>query len=606
MRNFFKKWLFFGTFVGIVGAAMVLPQQQGQNNKVSDPPFQGNRGIMGPPEPKDMPPVAVPIPDDFVRLTINHVNSLSEYDQVYARYLVCMDGDQLDWRSTSLALHYVGRSSDYRLPVSINKFILYIDLRWYAPKSTDIEEWLRFWEELAFDPSFSLLPTKGSNLDIKEDVIRFNSNAINPIAFEHLQTTTHSLAPLVDSRYFKRRVLDSIKGSLSGGKQDAVFKKVFGGLYYEFKGIRLAKEVLGKDTKATDLDLYFEDLGIGNIKGGLNSDQLFNKLTSDQRMVMGKSEITGKVRWISSFNTPAVREGHPWGAITGDIRDSSIDLVDFAFANLENPRSDAREAIFPDRLGFPKFGLFNGDGVRQDFVPQDIAENHLVPRPHRKAFGNGLACIWCHGVESNSRGWQPIVNDVRKLLNADPRLRLDVFNERKNRESRSEIIDRLRGQYNGDFRLHLQRARDDLTVSTLRATTFPGIGPWPGGKGDLTDLVPLAAERLASEHQKYWYDQVDPQQACKELGLKVSKDKALVYLRLLLPPDTRDVRIDRDREEGDILFTPEDPRLALLLQDIPINRTDWSLAYGFAAERSRRSVILQYYRGELPWGVLNR
>src|SRR5262249_53356829 len=154
-----------------------------------------------------------------------------------------------------------------------------------------------------------------------------------------LQAECHSAAPVVEGHYFMTRALSTIQDK-------GVFKTVFGGLYYRLRGIKKST-VKG----ASDLDLFFQELGIGNIKAGLTQEKLFNDLRSDQRIAMFRSDITGKPREVSGFHTPADREGASWGAITGDIKDGDVDIGDRSFANLLTPRRQAREAIFPTRTG---------------------------------------------------------------------------------------------------------------------------------------------------------------------------------------------------------------------------------------------------------------
>src|SRR5262249_49822126 len=90
------------------------------------------------------------------------------------------------------------------------------------------------------------------------DTVRADSPAVDPVAWAELRRWTCSAAPLVDHRYFKARALTSIP-------ERGAYKDIWGGLYYRLRGIRTAKEAGVKG--ATDLDVFFQDLGVGNVQG---------------------------------------------------------------------------------------------------------------------------------------------------------------------------------------------------------------------------------------------------------------------------------------------------------------------------------------------------
>ncbi len=604
-----------------------------------------------PKEKKPKPKIkSLPIPVDYALLAIQDANSLDPTTRLFTRYITNPDYNKNYLKTSSLTFAYTSRASGILRPLPVaHGLLIRVDLRYYAPREADLAEWLGFWEQLAFDPMFSLLITrdtldfiarvgvnpesfnkkvthkklvkqpqrvekreiehKGGRFVWPDDSGRIEENAapgrylchlkfnvpdkeeivtetLNPFTNKDIdvvrQNGNHSpeyikymlglqqllstQAPIVDHRYFKHRFLTTIKDK-------KVYAAVFGGLYYEFRGVKKAKDVLGKDTKASDLDLFFETLGIGNIKAGLNSDQLFDRLRSDQRLAIFRSQITGKPREVISFQTPASKETISWGAITGDIKDGDIDIGDRSYANLLNARRQAREAIFPTVTGFPVFALFNDKGERQDEVPPDIANDHTIPFPYTKRLQPAKGCIICHGIDG-SDGWKPLVNDVKKLMSN----KLDIFTDFSVKDKfNNDIIDRLAGLYQGDFSKNLRRARDDLAEVTLKAT-----GPWSGGTGDQSDTCKLAAVQLESEMNSYMYTLVDAQQALREEGWEVPKERALEIFRKLHPPDERAFV----PELGIVL---EDPRIAALKADIAIPREDWSLSYNFALERSLRS-----------------
>lgn len=400
------------------------------------------------------------------------------------------------------------------------------------------------------------------------DVLRFNAPHLDQNTLLQLQATTQSAAPVVESGYFISRALTTIQ-------DEKVFKKIFGGLYYQLRGIKRAKDVLGKDTKATDLDLFFEQLGIGNIKAGLGQEQLFNQLRSDQRMVMARSNITGKPREISSFQTPAARTVGSWGAITGDLADGNIDIGDRPFANLLTPRRDAREAIWPTRTGFNIFAIFNGQGDLVDEVPSTgdgkaIASDDTVPSPYVKRLQPAIGCIRCHQTEG-SDGWKPITNNIQQLADLEG---FDIFGDLSKRRGAldHQTIARLQGLYKGDFTDHLRRARDDNAKVTLRAT-----GPWPDGSPDHTDICKVASRSLTDAFSDYNYKMVDAHTALLEMGLDVPADQAVTMFKSL-------TAIDPGPVPAAVYL--EDTRLALVKAGIPVLRSDWALVYATAMERA--------------------
>lgn len=592
-------------------------------------------------------------PNDAVLLALADLQGVNPFARPFTRYIWIQNGASESTKTTSLALNYVSRASAiYKPPPVAGGHLIRVDLRMYAPRDQDLREWLALWEQFQFDPFFSVLLTKdtlefagkllddlpkkkitrqvkkkaikpgkprhekrviahqggaynapddsGRHWDYMEpgryeidlefkgepveeettetveewvpavlgkdvDVLRSNAFHINAAAFASLQALTNSLAPVVEHRYFKSRALRTIKDK-------GVFQTVFGGLYYELRGIKKAKEVLGNDTKATDLDVYFESLGIGSIKGGLSADRLFDQLRSDQRLAVFRSGVTGKPREVTMFHVPAGKEGNAWGAITGDVKDQDIDIGDRAFANLLNPRRRARESIFPRATDLDEFALFNGEGALQDEVPPDVANDSTVPHPHSQRLEPAISCIRCHYADG-SDGWKPLLNDVKRLLDS----RLDLFGDLSQRKSAfgRETIDRLAGLYAGDFSKNLRRNRDDAAEATLKAT-----GPWKDG-GDQTGIAKLSAARLQEEDSGYNYDFVDCRTALREIGLEVDPKRANAVFQQLVPPDVRNLFAGA--------YVPEDPRIGALRAGFGINRSDWSLVYGFAAERAQRN-----------------
>jgi hypothetical protein len=425
-----------------------------------------------------------------------------------------------------------------------------------------------------------------TELGKKVDVVRLDGQHLDGITFDRLKSATGSLAPIVEYRYFLTRALSTIKTEDPNKniEEENVFKTIFGGLYYEFRGIKKAKDVLGKDTQATDQDLYFQNfLGIGNIQGKLNAKKLFDQLRSDQRALETRSNVTGKPRVVSFLPTLSTREGISWGAITLDIKDERIDLGDRPFANLLDPKFQAQEALFPGINGLQTATLFNDKGVLQDEVPFNVANDTTIPNPYTKRLQPIISCIRCHGGDG-SDGLKPVVNRAKQVLNGNLTAP-EVFGDLSagNKAFDSDTIDRLAGLYTGNFSKNLRRGRDDIAEATLKAT-----GPWKDGIGDQTDVVKLSTNRLQEDYADYVFTMVDTQKALSELGIECSKEIAQKVFNLVLPPDTRSPVFGI---VGGQPIYPEDPRIGWLRQGVAIPRTDWALVESFALERSAKNRI---------------
>jgi len=572
----------------------------------------------------------------------------------YTHYISIPNGKPEAMKVTSLALNYASRASAIIRPAPIaNGYLIRVDLQKYAGTLYSLTEWLRFWEEFRFDPSFARLITRdtirfleddfdfpyhwreeirwldhpGGRLVCPEDdksretgerpswelpqgrydvklywkvydidVIRFDSPNLDPNVFAQLKKLTNSEAPVVEHRYFKSRLLSTIKFANRNNPQDneQVFNKVFGGLYYEFRGIRHVRDVLGNNTRATDLDLFFESLGIGNIRAKLTTERLFETLRSDQRIAIFRSNVTGKPREVDMFHVPSDKEGGSWGAITKDIKDENVDIGDRVYANLLNLQPQALEALFPTVTSLQIAALFNGNGELQDEVPFNVANDSTIPNPYTKRLQPIISCLRCHAGDG-SNGWKDLTNDVKKMLNARKGLDiagdLSAGNYYLNRTIYSptiglfdfDTLDRLAGLYAGDFSTNIRRAKEDTMTAILKCT-----GPWQDG-GDQTDIAKLAVNYLTGEYAEYNYDLIDAQVALRECGIDCSSKTLAqeIFNQLIVPDPSSDIG-------GFIL---EDPIVGALHAGIPVMRTDFALRESFIATRAlaRRDALLTKY-----------
>lgn len=534
------------------------------------------------------------------------IRTVHKDKRCYTRYIWVRDEDTETFKVLSLVLNYISRGEFVVRPEVINS-VARIDFNWYTASDEDLKDWIQTWEELAFDPSFNRFITKdnidfgilaqtvenktiivnhqggeyvypddsgrrhanlsrglytvdlefhrnvGSVKEQKADVERYPSRIL-PSTWYSLQDETHSQAPVVEAQYFINRAMTTIKNNFGVKDKESVFKKVFGGLYYEFKGVKTSK-----DPKVTDLDLYFQALGIDK------QEALFDRLRSDQRVAMEFSRVTGKPREVLAFHVPADRQGVAWGSITGDIKDADIDIGDHPMANLLKPRRQAREAIFPGRTSFPVFAVFDGQGKRVDEVPPDVAKDNTIPHPFPDRLQPAIGCLRCHGPDS---GLKPVVNDV-KLITASNRL--DIFGDLSQGKKAFDVstIKRLQGLYQGDFNQQLRLSRDVLANISLKAT-----GPWKEST-DQTDAAVLGAAKTARIFADYNYTLVDPKQALFEMGVIVPKDTATAVFN----------RLVAQKPVPGADFDLEDPRIGQLREGKSILRRNWALIYTPVMER---------------------
>jgi hypothetical protein len=564
--------------------------------------------------PKD-PPQRPATPNDALALVVADLKTLDAESRLYTRYVWVTDAELEQLQCVSLGFNYVSRATTLIRPVPLgvgSLMVARVDLRHYAPRERETEEWIRLWEEFRFDPAFNILITKGTlkfatDLGVKipdakkvvqkvqrrefkdqkiydnqgkkqyyddktgkyydqpyldepynvtvsaidGDVLRVVGLHLDPALVAYAVDVTHSQAPVVSHGYFLTRLLTTVQGK-------GVAKTLYGGLYYDFAGTRKGAK------KGTDEDVLFEQLGVGNVEKGITAAKIFDDLRTDQRVAVFRSGVTGKPRRVDMLPTLAGRESRGLISVTHDLKAQDIDIDTHPIMNLLDFKDAAREVIFVRVNGLHGFALFNGEGILQEAVPQDVATDGSIPFPNFQVLQPAISCIRCHASEG---GWRLLENDVKKLTTE-----LDIFDDVGSRKSQPDVIDRLRGLYAGDMeRKLLPFSRDDYAAAVLQAA-----GPWKKSKDQL-DVVKVSGGRLAEEFAAYNYNQVDAARALRYLGEESPKDpkEAKSLLKKLLPP----VPVDAGG------FVREDPRLGILFAGGRINRTDWDLLAGFLHAR---------------------
>lgn len=542
------------------------------------------------------------VPADAVAVAMQDAIEVQQKDPFalpFTRWVWVQSGDPNDFKAISDTLNKVSRSSFPYKPV-VKGIVARIDLRRYTLREQDLKEWISFWENFQYDPWFSLLITKDTlNLldegfklntsvrvkktkwiqkdnkwisdgfevgdvklsDLKDvNVIRLNAEHLKQSGIEKLQAGCETLAPIVDSRYFIGRVLSTIK-DLDGNKEN-LFSTVWGGLYYEFVGIR---SVTTNGIK-TDLDQLLFDIGVGSKEE--NFVKLFDRLESDEAAVIFRSDITGKrrrIRWFPHLKN-RLSQSVPAVFITEDVRDRDVDIGADPILNLLDSRIAAYELIFTKANGQQGYALYNGEGKLLEEAASDVANDHKISPPHTNRLQSGISCIRCHGQHD---GWIPFKNDLKVLL----REQFDVYGDTSKNQLKKpifETVNSLFSKYNGDPTVLMMRLRDDYSKAVITVT-----GSWKDDPGQI-NTVKFSSAQISKVWAQDRYDQVDAKSAMKYLGLpESSDDKVLEIFGKAIPP----VKINI----GGII--PEDPRIHALKVGLKINPYDFSFVYNFMMTR---------------------
>lgn len=479
-----------------------------------------------------------------------------------------------DIRVVSYAMNLISRSPlKYRpVPIANDKaIVLRIDTNLYAT-AREIDSFRTAWEDLRFDPKFSGLVTQGAlklaNIDpdgvsnkitfrdgfayiqtekasdvLKRDgVLRYRPPHVGD-SWDVLSNLLHTESPVIDHYYFIFRSMLAVRDAAR-----PLYDKVFGGRYYDLAGIPGG----GKN----DLETLLKSLGVGD---GKNFRQIFEDLRSDQRAAMWRSNVTSRMRLVEVFKTLAGRESQGIFSLTSDFGEADIDVDQNPIANLlKVNKIKAHEAIWERTNGLHGFSLYDANFKRQDSVPDDVAKDHLASTPHSGRLQPAFSCVRCHGKED---GWQPVPNDVKKMLMTR---KVDIFGDLTRRDQQ-DAIDRILSLYMGSFDTVFRRGRDDYAVNIMAVT-----GPWAKSKDQL-DIVKQTARHMEDMIDRYWHKQIGPAEALAELGQKVKGgDAADQFAAYVLQVSNQAVL--------------EDSRVAALRAGLKINRSEFDLVFGFIAK----------------------
>lgn len=546
-----------------------------------------------PPEPHAQPAAKaqepagpeLSVPADAVLLAWDDAQQFPHETAYYFRYVWVQDANQLDRMAGNLAIHLVSNNSVVKRPTEIGAgYLLRLDVRHYAIFEKDRKRFLKTWEELRFDPFFNKLVTKdtikvlelengepptvavvrnGETVHVRLDqllegeVARLPAKHLPAKTYLKLRVLLQTEAPVVSLPYVLTRMLTAVKDQ--GGSAT-----VFSGLYVEFFGLEETP------AKGTALDALLATIGTGD---GIDVEAFFARVPSERRLAMWKSRVTGKPRRVDLLPAQTVITG-AWVSITQDPADGNYSGLSHAMKSLVRLNAAAREVIWATPLELHGFGLYDGKGGLQREAPSPVVSAEIyrdrngASCPHSARLQPAISCIECHWAKDDAEGFRPLRNDVLTLKQRRGVVPVDDVNLRK--QDLYEVQQMLERLYQGDPRRGeveelISRARADLSKAVLRVT-----GPWPGGRGDQTDVVRLAGAHLVKVYQRYSYEPIDARDALRELGVR--------------PPDKL--------AEAAALFAQlvpagryETATLEALRAGDEVNRFDWSFEYAFAAER---------------------
>lgn len=551
--------------------------------------------LMGPPQPvtigRELSPAdiqALALSDLHRTVTLpngKQVAAFSAEQKLFIRYIWIRDGARESWQSVALTLNRISRSTRIFQPVVLaNGHLVRVNLIDLCNDiDIDLGEITATWEQLRFEPAFNLL-LKPAQLKVvlglpeiqqplalvrvdnrfeerslkslgESIVVRLNAKHLDPVVTLALQTETLSAAPVVTKEYFEKRSLESIKGRING--KDTPYTVIWGGLYYDFKGIKKSPK-----KGQTDLDFLLERLGANT------------PATAEQRIGILRSKVTERSRQVEFRPATNIRVGDGQGAvvITYDTFQESIDDDQHALETLD-PRFfkiDGHEVIFVGNNGLNVYVAYDGKGNLVEEVPFNLAPDTTIPGGHPKRLQPGISCMRCHEAEG-SDGWKGARNDVQRYIDKG----LNIFGDAKdpNRLTLKTVLD-LGKRYAGDPEAFLTTARLNQQRATVRAT-----GLWTGKP---TDVVKVAATKLKQDYAAYWYDEVTTQKALLELGWKiVPADAAQPIMERLVPPDF----------DGQAFgITPENVRIFALRIGDPLTRNDFATVYPFLQFRANREL----------------
>lgn len=439
------------------------------------------------------------------------------------------DHAMIDWVSNTVMSTATTQAPT--VPVADGQLVR-IDLSSFTKDEQELATLLNNWERFTEDEPYFQWRTATVLIDcppyVHTDGKTYSKRHVKQTKFgsylpfdeaESLTSLTLSSVPVVEYRWFCKKLLTTTEG----------------GLYYQFRGI--------PGTQAEFLQKF----------GGVTEEEVAN-LRSDQKYAVFFSNVTAKPRGVLVFRGLGGRTAVNQGLIfiTQDISDDDNTPDKHPFLNLIDNQFTATEIIMELPNGFHVFGLFDGDGNRQDAAPDNVVKDHEVPRPYTAKLQGAISCIRCHASHD---GIKPVENDMHSLL-------ASYIGETK----KPFDLDRAYGLYAASLDKPFNRARDDYSDAVVLL----------GSRYNLPERLSVAkiSNHTAERFAEYRYTRVYAEDVLKEFDVVVFNHQNPEQMLQELAPSPNELYL-------------EDPRILALKRGIGINRSEYEIIYPILASRIR-------------------
>lgn len=502
--------------------------------------------------------VHVPTPLDAVRAAVDDLAAMPDTVREFQRYLFVPSQDDVDVAAVAFTLNAaVTRAAiPFRPAIVGGKMLVRFDLRKFARNADDLVALLKIFHDLAIvDPYFHVSETQ--QVQVKPYKAA-DGNEYKFVNVSVVRPAVHLGDPGEEFLKLTGTISDSAPGAILRADWFMVraLTATDGGIYYDLLGMER------KPAKGTALDAYLGRFGL--------SLKIIDDLDSDARAAVFRSKVTGKPRRIDGFRGAKVKVTRGSGFIgyTNDIRDGDVRADQDPLRNLLNFTAAAHELIAERPNGYHEWTLWDAAGNLANSVPDDVASDHLQPAPYTKRLQPAISCIRCHGAFD---GWQPVENDVRKMLRGQSG-GLDVFDDLSNLQGGVDnTLLLLAGKYSGELDTTKDRPNPGAPLQIGRDTYAAAVFESTGGRH-----VPEVSTRVSEIYKNYQLDAVTPTIAARELGFQVDDEAATKTLQRLLPPLPATA-------DG---IHPEDPVLGALKAGLAVNRRQWEPVFSDAMVRS--------------------
>lgn len=459
--------------------------------------------LQGPPEA----PSKLIGPREATRRAAADIRSLDAEDHFYTRYYWFPEPSALKVATARYAINTAVSHAEALYPGVLvgGDQVLRVDLRELLPDPKDLARFLAIERKLALTEPYHHIPnlSRGS-----KDGLLYTKVKCKPYVWpEDGKTYRFQVVPLAtDFSQFAKHTGLSDMATL-----------------YEFTGSNMP--ICRADWFQT---LILTTLTVGRTKGvyyelrgfnGLNQEQIFallganeadsQNLGGDARSAIFWSGVTDRQRRMDAFAIRGVRltSGFPIITVSHDIALADVDPEQDPLLNILNVKDSAREVIAVSKNGMLVAVLFNGQGVLQEVVPDQIAHDSTVQSPSPRTLVPIISCLACHNPHD---GFIPHGNDVRDLYFQYRRLGKNQqaqFEDDLNEDNRFEALDKAYGLYKGELNNVYVMAQAMHATATAELT------------GRFTPAE-IGAE-LVRTRNEYQYGRWDNLRMMRDIGLDV-------------------------------------------------------------------------------------